>query len=177
MNSFLVKMFVVALVVAGSGAAVLHLFSRDTNAPIGCPDNEGLFITEIGEREHIALEDLHPPYNSNPPTSGWHVKDPAPWGMSDKPIPDEIQVHNLEHGGILIQYHPSIDAATKRKLEQTVKKFKSKVLLAPRERLDRDIALTAWTYLDKFDAPQFDECRIMGFIQAHVNKGPEVVPD
>ena len=45
------------------------------------------------------------------------------------------------------------------------------VIVMPRPNLDSRIALTAWTYLDKFD--DFDEARIKRFIDAHLNMGPE----
>ena len=37
------------------------------------------------------------------------------------------------------------------------------------------IALTAWTHLDSFD--DFDESRIVEFIEYYRNKGPEAFPD
>src|SRR3990167_4512427 len=49
---------------------------------------------------HIKNGESHPPYNSNPPTSGWHYVLPANWGVYAKPLADEQAIHNLEHGGI-----------------------------------------------------------------------------
>jgi len=136
--------------------------------------DEGIFIAELGIA-HVELGDPHPPYNSIPPTSGWHTPYTADWGISQNPIPNEIQVHNLEHGGIMVQYKPELDSEIVGKLKEIVERYESKVILAPNHNIDRNIALTAWTYLDKFD--EFDEGRIVGFIQAHINKGPEHVPD
>lgn len=51
------------------------------------------------------------------------------------------------------------------------KKGKTRIIVVPRPNLDFRIALTAWTYLDKFD--QFDQTRIEKFIDAHLNQGPE----
>src|SRR5262245_19903730 len=63
---------------------------------------------------HIAeVTSPHGPYNSNPPTSGWHYGGgTAPWGVQPQPIPDELTVHNLEHGGVLIHYRQGLDQAT-----------------------------------------------------------------
>src|SRR5581483_2784265 len=58
-------------------------------------------------QEHIARNAAHVAYNSIPPTSGPHYNDagaPTPWGIYQDPIQNEVQVHNLEHGGIVIQY-------------------------------------------------------------------------
>ena len=51
---------------------------------------------------HIAeVTSPHGPYNSNPPTSGWHYGGgTAPWGVQTQPVADELSVHNLEHGGV-----------------------------------------------------------------------------
>ncbi len=46
-----------------------------------------------------------------------------------------------------------------------------KLIVAPRPQLDTTIALTAWTYVDKFD--QFDTGRIERFIDFHRDQGPE----
>lgn len=51
------------------------------------------------------------------------------------------------------------------------KKGKHKLIIVPRSNLDSRIALTAWTYLDKFD--MFDQERIEKFIDAHIEQGPE----
>lgn len=51
------------------------------------------------------------------------------------------------------------------------KKGKRKLIVVPRENLDTNFALTAWTYIDKFD--DFDYSRIEKFIDAHRDQGPE----
>lgn len=51
------------------------------------------------------------------------------------------------------------------------KKSKKKLIVVPRPNLDTRIAITAWTYLDKFN--QFDQNRIEKFIDVHLNQGPE----
>src|SRR4029453_18543264 len=44
-------------------------------------------------------------YNSDPPTSGPHLPYIAPWGVHTRPIDRELQVHNLEDGGVVVQYN------------------------------------------------------------------------
>jgi hypothetical protein len=50
-------------------------------------------------------------------------------------------------------------------------KGKFKLVVVPRPNLDSKIALTAWTYIDKFN--EFDIERINKFIDAHRDHGPE----
>lgn len=113
---------------------------------------------------HILMGVPHVPYNSNPPTSGPHLGELAAWGVGFRPIPDELQVHNLEDRGVVIQYRCSPDCPDLvDKLTAIVKRYGDYVLLAPRPGMDKRIALTAWGKLDKFD--EFDQARIEKFIK------------
>lgn len=129
----------------------------------------------IQGNQHVKPGDPHPAYNSNPPTSGWHYADPAPWGVSESEIPDEQAIHNLEHGGIWLTYGPSLDSETVNKLRELVKSYRSKVLLTPRAKNDFKMAAAAWGKLDTMDS--FEEGRIRAFIGQFINQGPEKVPD
>jgi Protein of unknown function (DUF3105) len=116
---------------------------------------------------HIQTEsDPHVPYNSDPPTSGPHLPYLAPWGIHTTPVARELQVHNLEDGGVVIQYHcPNGCPDLVDKLATIVKGYERQVLLAPYPGLKTRIALTAWTRLDAFD--DYDEARILRFIRAY----------
>lgn len=110
-------------------------------------------------------------YSSNPPTSGAHWPQPSEWTIYPRPVPDEMLVHNLEHGGIWIS-HKGIDAATRQKLEALAAKYPQAVVLSPRPQNDESgIALASWGRLQKLTA--YDEGRIVAFISANVNKSPE----
>jgi hypothetical protein len=126
-------------------------------------------------RDHIPAAQRHPAYNSNPPTSGWHDPSPANWGTYRTEIPDEVLIHNLEHGGIWISYKDPSDSALVEKLEALAERYKSKVIVTPRPKNDSPIAVAAWTRLMKLDA--YDERKIVDFINTYKNKGPEQVPD
>ncbi|HET6781858.1 MAG TPA: DUF3105 domain-containing protein [bacterium] len=126
-------------------------------------------------RDHISRGAPHPPYNSNPPTSGWHDPSPAPWGLYTNEIADEILVHNLEHGGIWISYRDPKDQEVIDQLAELIKRFPSKVIVTPRPKNDSRIAVAAWTRLLTLE--QYDEEQILDFIKAHRNRGPERVPD
>ena len=66
-----------------------------------------------------------------------------------------------------------------KELEDLARKKKLfKLIVVPRPQLDTTIALAAWTYIDKFDAPalpagRFDAGRIERFIDYHRDQGPE----
>ncbi len=89
----------------------------------------------------------------------------ARWGIHTQPIPDELQVHNLEDGGVLVQYNCRDCKALIPTLEAIVSRYSDKVILAPYPQMDTRIALTAWGRIDTFD--EVDEQRIVRFIQAY----------
>ena len=154
-----------------------YWFIREVSKP-----KPGEFVPSLGNKHIQNITDSHESYNSLPPTSGTHVNNKAPWGVSGSPIPDELQIHNLEDGGIMVQYNctphedsqkEATDAAEDQdecqklvaQLTEVVQKYKDKVILAPYPKLDAKIALTAWTRLDKFN--QFDQERIEIFIKSY----------
>ena len=121
--------------------------------------------SEPRQRPHPTAGDAARPYNSDPPTSGPHLAYIAPWGIHTKPITKELQTHNLEDGGVVVQYKPECEAQVLEPLKSVVGRYRDHVLLAPYPGLDRCIALTAWTRIDKLD--QFDERRVVRFIDAY----------
>lgn len=114
---------------------------------------------------HVPLGTPHPPYNSDPPTSGPHAPGLARWGVYTEPVSKELQVHNLEDGGVVVQYSCQ-DCPDLVKQLTTIAERYDHVILAPYPGLDRKIALTAWGRIEKFD--EFDEARIVKFIKAHI---------
>ena len=66
---------------------------------------------------------------------------------------------------------PACKTLVKQITDLAGKKKLFKLIVVPRPQLDTTIALTAWTYVDKFD--QFDEKRIVRFIDYHRDQGPE----
>jgi Protein of unknown function (DUF3105) len=130
---------------------------------------------------HIAeVTSPHGPYNSNPPTSGWHYGGgTAPWGVQTQPIADELSVHNLEHGGVIIHYRQGLDQATVDQLTSLTRELQQQspcIVLLPRpadKMTESPIAVTAWTWLLRQDS--FDAGTIRAFFRAHVDQGPEHV--
>ncbi len=111
-------------------------------------------------------------YNSVPPTSGQHwaaPAAPAPWGIKDTNLPNEVTTHNLEHGGVVIAYN-NLSAAELDQLKTVVRQLMTsgfpKVILEPYPKLsDAKVALTAWTWLYKL--PTVDQTQIVRFFRAH----------
>jgi hypothetical protein len=140
-------------------AAVVGYFAYRATA-----DLPGVKMPDQGNLHLKATSDPHTPYNSDPPTSGPHLPYIAPWGIHTRPLPRELQVHNLEDGGVIVQYNcecPDLVA----KLRDIVDKYERHVILAPYPEMKSTIALTAWTRIETLSA--FDAQRIRRFIEAY----------
>jgi hypothetical protein len=124
----------------------------------------GQQFDDQGNNHLQTTETPHVPYNSDPPTSGPHLPYIAPWGVHTRPIPPELQVHNLEDGGVLVQYNCECPELA-GKLKAIVQKYGKHVVLAPYPPMKNRIALTAWTRLDVFE--ELDEARVVRFIDAY----------
>jgi len=113
---------------------------------------------------HIAPGQPHPPYNSNPATSGWHREEWAPAHVMTTSIASEVSVHLLEHGNVAIFYDCAAGgdcADLQRQLTELVQKQLAArngdgLYLFPQALPDHHkIALASWMhlqYLDRFRA-------------------------
>jgi hypothetical protein len=148
------------------GAAVVAALGAGILAYRGAETPPGILLPDQGNRHVQTLHEPIPPYNSTPPTSGPHLPYIAPWGIHTEPVPPQLQVHNLEDGGVMVQYScPDGCPDLVRKLTEIVSGYDQQVILAPYPGMKTRIALTAWTRLDAFD--DFDEKRIRRFITAY----------
>jgi hypothetical protein len=162
----------VALALVGSG--ILNPSAPPVAASDGPATCTAVQTFPTLSRDHIQPNQPHPPYSSNPPTSGWHWANPQDWGIYTSPQVQEQLVHNLEHGGIVVQYNGLSDADVQR-LTTLVSRDNYHMILAPYPGLtDAKVALTAWDHLIKCTG--VDENTINAFINSYRDKGPELVP-
>ena len=125
----------------------------------------GQAIPDLGH-QHILPPGKIDFYNSNPPTSGPHYGSLAAWGFYTTPIQNELQVHNLEDGGVMIQYNcPEGCPDVVDQLTAIVSRYDTQVILAPYPDMATQIALTAWGRIETLDS--VDEAKIVRFIDAY----------
>lgn len=149
----------VAVAVVAVVAAVIGYFAYRATA-----DLPGVKMPDQGNVHLRSAADPHEPYNSDPPTSGPHLPYIAPWGVHTRPIQRELQVHNLEDGGVVVQYNCECPELVAR-LRDVVQKYDKQVILAPYPEMKSKIALTAWTRIETL--AEFDEARVRRFIEAY----------
>ncbi len=173
---------VIAFLISNSGKAgrqaAAGFLANATAAGCEAPKD----VDELPSAKHIT-----PPakatYNSNPPTSGEHYVGPANSagysGVHTNAFEDELQVHNLEHGHMGIQYKETLPDAVRTALEEWTTKNETKAFMAPRPALEQMVAFTAWGKLmtcGSITDPALATKVADGFLSVHGDKGPESVP-
>lgn len=115
-------------------------------------------------------------YNENPPSSGPHRPMWGRWGEYEY-MPPQRYIHNLEHGGIAILYHPCVEKDLIDSLRTLACSRADddggefRWILTPYVDLPTNIAVVAWewTYLNDC----FDLHSINNFIDEHYRNAPE----
>ncbi len=172
------------LAVAGIFAAQALGVLRAGPAPVEL--NQAKYSVDAGDTIGQKLPDegnshLNPgqkvTYGQNPPTSGSHWPSPAapaPWGIKDTTLPNEVIVHNLEHGGVVV-FYKSLTAEETDKLKDLLRLllnsgFKKLVLEPYPDMQDARIAISAWDWQLKLAG--YDDVQIVKFVKLHY-QGPD----
>ena len=124
-------------------------------------------------------------YNSTPATSGPHEPTPlapAVWGIYDEPVPQLKLIHNLEHGGVVIQYGPDVPEATVDQILAWHREDPNGLVVGPlprqlleaKDTLSDRVTLTAWMHLQT--CARFNEEAYSDFVDRHRGDGPEAFP-
>jgi hypothetical protein len=171
------KVFAIVILVLVIGVGG-YVFVSQSSKP-----KEAIIGTEHADQgaKHIAQGQSHEPYNSSPASSGPHYADasaPTPWGVYTQQVPEEVFLHNEEHGGVVIAYKPDLPKEQLEKLQKLFappysnKDFSpSKAIVTPRSKNTKAIELASWRWTLSLD--QYDEATIMKFYLQHVGKSPE----
>jgi hypothetical protein len=110
-------------------------------------------------------------YETSPPVSGEHAPGSPPCGLYSQAIPNESQVHMLEHGGVGVQFLPTLAPEEIEKIQSLVGEYNDNVFSAPYPDMETPIAVTSWSR--KMTMDQVNEVAIRGFIDAFAGEGPE----
>jgi Protein of unknown function (DUF3105) len=125
-------------------------------------------------------------WNTFPPTSGPHYAEPAIFGVYNEPLQQARVIHNLEHGGVFIQYGDKVPESTVAELQAFYDDHKPGTLLAPLPQLGKSIALGAWVHTNEdltkgtnghgylAKCTKFDDKAFSGFFSSYQFKGSHV---
>jgi hypothetical protein len=161
---------VVAIVVLGGGGGGGGKDAAKALAAAGCKYKH---YPEQPRSPHYETENPSPPpkWNSFPPTSGRHFGQWILWGNYTEPQPLIKSTHNLEHGGVIIQYGNRVPKAEIQQIDDFWRSDPNAMLVAPLPKLGNKIALTAWTQWA--ECTHFDQKAFAKFRSAFRYHGPE----
>jgi hypothetical protein len=129
------------------------------------------------EASHVAELPEGYEYNSIPATSGLHNNQTAIWNLYDEPVPQINYVHNLEHGGVVVQYGSEVPQTAITQVGDWYQEDTNGLIVAPlAEELEEEkpelagqVVLTSWTHMMTCTA--FDENAFDGFVDDF--RGPQ----
>ena len=156
-----------ALLAGVFAALALWFFTRG-----GTPDNFGghevqeLSSDGVGDHTNDPVD-----YETGPPVSGTHAPQSAPCGVHGEQIPDETQVHSLEHGAVGLQYQPDVDPEEIARIEDIVGEYDSHVFSAPYEGASAPVVVSSWGRLMELE--EVDESAMKAYIDEFAGNGPE----
>ena len=123
---------------------------------------------------HLRPRESHVGYGSDPPTSGPHHPVPADPGFYSRAIPPETLVHNLEHGQIVIWFHPDTQGLVTDQLEVVVGQEPAATVAVPYEGAPLEgFVMTAWRHLQTCRLASQDA--IDEFRRRFQGRGPEPI--
>lgn len=124
---------------------------------------------------HVPRGEKHDAYNSNPPTSGPHWGDGvAGPGIKDGSVPDELLIHSMEHGAVIVWYKNDLPADQVEKIKTAFTDASGKKIMTPRKNLTIPVALTSWGRL--LELKTVDTAKIREFIEVNNDRAPEKAP-
>jgi len=168
----LIFVIVAAAIVIGAAAVGIGFIMSgdDSSSVVGTTGSGDCTLQTFDALEARHVEELPDDYeyNSMPATSGLHNPTTAIWNLYDQPVPQINYVHNLEHGGIVVQYGSEVQAADIAALGDWYAQGTRGLIVA---RLDPDfeeedaaladqIVATSWTHMlrcGSFDEEQLDD--------------------
>jgi len=166
----------------------LKTMKRDTTCSKKYDNNDQKVFLKKGKEENKKFcEEVHPKYVPNHicindtvdytghgpvPTHGPHRPNWASFGEY-KYCPIERYQHNIEHGSVVMLYHPCLDGKQLSILKKTVSGCIRKHIITPSRlpTLENPLILVAWGCYQKFEF--FDLDLVEKFIADHGLKGPE----
>lgn len=141
-------------------------------APGDCDSPRVLFDPNTA-RSHV-LGDID--YNEAPPSSGSHNPSWAKWGEYEY-LPPENWLHNLEHGGVALLYHPCADEELVDSLRESARSRPEddggpfRWVLTPFIDLPSAFAVVMWEW--SMTAECVDSNEVGTFVETHYRQAPE----
>lgn len=168
--SGIVALVIVVLVIALGGGSHSAQDAAKTLVASGCTYKH--YPAQPRTPHYTTLTPNPPPsWNSYPPSSGRHYFQWVLWGNYTEPVPLIKEVHNLEHGGMIIHYGNKVPKSDISQIDAFWQKDPTAMLVSPLPKLGNKISMTAWT--NWAECTRFNEKAFKAFQSAFRYHGPE----
>ena len=156
--------FAVAIIVG------LFLPSLLPGGGLGTGSGTSSYVDGIGAPQALMPSAFHVldtvAYSTAPPTSGDHWATTTQCGFYDGEVADEIVVHNMEHGNVIISHNLTEGVERLREVHDNLNGNGDWLVTRFYPNIpEGTVALTAWGVLDEFEG--IDEDRIERFYEAY----------
>ena len=171
-RALLVALLVVALAACREDAPGPEARPSASAGPTATASCGGVETFPVRGEGHLVGNQKPPvPYNSTPPTSGWHTSTDVPIVVTPEndPLSEPEQVTVLELGGIVVS-HGVLAEEERAALEQLLADtFAGEAALTRYDKLgDGEIALAGWGVLQRCD--EVDTAAIEAFIDFYAQR-------
>lgn len=143
-----------------------------SEAPAATDDCAAVETVPVQGEEHLVGDQEPPvPYNSTPPTSGWHTSTDVAivTAPDDEPLTEPEHVTVLELGGIVVS-HNGLAADDQEALEALIaEKFAGQAAATRYDKLAQgEVAMTAWGKLQRCEALDLEA--VERFVEAYAQR-------
>jgi hypothetical protein len=155
-------------------------------AAAGCQLFEPAEVQVTAENNHVLELPEGFEYNTFPPSQGPHHPQTLLFGVFPEPVAQLNLVHNLEHGGMYVQYGDQVSPEDVAEISSWWEADPNGLVVAPLPELGENIALGAWTtpeeqnYDDSLGrlayCTGFDQAAFDAFKGSYRGLGPERIP-
>ncbi len=129
-------------------------------------DIEGVKATSDLPKDHVEGPVT---YERMLPVGGRHSPRWLACAVYDKPVPLELAVHSLEHGGVWLAHRPGVDGRPLAQLQARDKTSREYVLVSPQDGLPAAVVAVAWGLSLEVDDPA--DGRLEQFVRAYAGGG------
>ncbi|KAG8185031.1 hypothetical protein JTE90_017054 [Oedothorax gibbosus] len=130
-----------------------------------CTNTDKFFARHFCMNEKIEYKEMIPTFGNHRPL--WPIYGEYVY------IPPQRWLHNLEHGAVVMLYHPCAEPGEVKKLKKIVKGCLRRHVITPYQNLSADKPLALVTWGCKLQMNYVDENVVKSFIKNHALRGPE----
>jgi hypothetical protein len=135
---------------------------EEPEEPVRAGELDGVVSVEGLSNQHVEGSVT---YDQDPPVGGPHNPRWLACDVYDEPVPNELAVHSLEHGGVWLAHDPELPAEQREQLEALADLDEEYVLVSPYDGLPSPVVASAWGL--QLQVEDAEDPRLREFVDAY----------